>query len=73
MDWQERYGYKPVLIETFVQSDRFQGTSYKASNWIHVGETQGRGKLDVKHENAIPKKSVWLYPLARNFRQLLCS
>ncbi len=73
VDWQERYGYKPVLIETFVQSDRFQGTSYKASNWIHVGETQGRGKLDVKHENAIPKKSVWLYPLARDFRQVLCS
>jgi len=73
VDWQERYSYKPVLIETFVQSDRFQGTSYKASNWIHVGETQGRGKLDVKHENAIPKKSVWLYPLASDFRQVLCS
>lgn len=73
VDWQERYGYKPVLIETFVQSDRFQGTSYKAANWIYVGQTQGRGKLDVKHEHAVPKKSVWLYPLARNFRQVLCS
>ena len=73
LDWQQRYSYQPVLIETFVQSDRFQGTSYKAANWVHVGETQGRGKLDVKHEHAIPKKSVWLYPLSRNFRQVLCA
>jgi hypothetical protein len=73
LDWQERYGYKPVLIETFVQSDRFHGTSYKAANWIHVGETQGRGKLDVKHEHAIPKKDIWLYPLSKNFKQVLCT
>ena len=71
-DWQQRYGYRPALLETFVQSDRFQGTCYKAANWIHVGQTTGRGKLDVKHEHAIPKKSIWLYPLSRDFRQILC-
>jgi len=72
-DWQNRYGYRPVLLETFVQHDRFLGTCYKAANWIHVGVTQGRGKLDVKHNNAIPKKDIWLYPLTKDFRQILCS
>jgi hypothetical protein len=70
-DWQQRYGYRPVLLETFVQSDRFRGTCYKAANWIHVGQTTGRGKLDVTHQHAMPVKDVWLYPLARSFRQHL--
>jgi hypothetical protein len=70
-DWQQRYGYRPVLLETFVQSDRFRGTCYKAANWIHVGQTQGRGKLDVTHQHAMPVKDVWLYPLDRAFRQQL--
>ena len=72
-DWQGRYGYRPVLLETFVQSDRFQGTCYKAANWIHVGVTQGRGKLDVKNQYALPKKDIWLYPLTQDFRTILCS
>ena len=48
-DWQQRYGYRLLLLETFVQSDRFVGTSYRAANWISVGHTQGRGKPDVHH------------------------
>jgi hypothetical protein len=72
-DWQERYGYRPVLLETFVQSDRFQGTCYKAANWIHIGITQGRGKLDVKKQYAVPKKDIWLYPLTQDFGKTLCS
>ena len=71
-DWNERYGYQPVLIETFVERDRFQGTCYRAANWIHVGQTQGRGKLDVKHENAVPVKEVFLLPLHKQFRRRLC-
>ena len=55
----------PLLLETFVQSDRFVGTSYRAANWIHVGQTQGRGKLDVHNQHALPKKDIWLYPLRR--------
>jgi hypothetical protein len=70
-DWQARYGYRPVLLETFVQSDRFRGTCYKAANWIHVGQTRGRGKLDVTHQHAMPIKDIWLYPLAKSFRQQL--
>jgi hypothetical protein len=71
-DWQKRYGYRPVLLESFVECGRFLGTSYKAGNWIPVGLTQGRGKLDVKNEYALPKKSIWLYPLTKDFRQVLC-
>ena len=71
-DWQTLYAYKPVLIETFVESGRFLGTSYKASNWTCLGKTQGRGKLDRKHLNAAPIKTVWIYPLASNFREHLC-
>ena len=70
-DWQQRYGYRPVLLETFVQSDRFRGTCYKAANWIHVGQTRGRGKLDVTHEYAMPVKDIWLYPLQKSFRRQL--
>ena len=65
-DWLARYGYRPLLLETFVQSDRFAGTCYRAANWINVGQTQGRGKLDVHNQRALPKKDIWLYPLQRD-------
>lgn len=70
-DWHVRYGYRPVLLETFVEKDRFTGTCYKASNWRCVGETKGRGKLDIRHEHKVPIKSVWLYPLDKDFRRWL--
>jgi Druantia protein DruA len=70
-DWHSRYGYAPVLLETFVDTERFTGTCYKASNWISVGATQGRGKLDRYHEHKLPVKSVWLYPLRKEFRRCL--
>lgn len=71
-DWQERYGYQPVLLETFVERPRFQGTCYQAANWIYVGDTQGRGKLDRYMERLLPIKGIYLYPLVRNFRRELC-
>jgi len=71
-DWQQRYGYHPVLVETFVETPRFCGTCYKAANWIYLGETQGRGKLDVEHKAQLPKKAIWLHPLVRHFRRQLC-
>lgn len=70
-DWAQCYGYRPVLLETFVQSDRFRGTCYKAANWVHVGHTQGRGKLDRTNQYALPVKDIWLYPLHRQFRKIL--
>jgi hypothetical protein len=72
-DWQDRYAYRPVLLETFVEKPRFTGTCYKAANWQHLGDTQGRGKLDVLHRNAQPIKSIWIYPLARDFQRQLCN
>jgi hypothetical protein len=71
-DWQQHYGYRPVLLETFVETPRFRGTCYKAANWIYLGETQGRGKLDVGHTARLPKKSVWVHPLVLDFRRILC-
>ncbi|EQD62085.1 hypothetical protein B1A_09487, partial [mine drainage metagenome] len=52
-DWQLAYGYQPVLLETFVESARFTGASYRAANWIRVGQTKGRGKLDRYNQYAL--------------------
>lgn len=70
-DWKRRYGYAPVLLETFVEHERFRGTCYRAANWIHVGQTQGRGKLDRHKRFAVPVKDIFLLPLRRDFRQQL--
>jgi hypothetical protein len=72
-DWQARYGFEPILLETFVEKERFTGTCYKAANWISVGDTKGRGKLDVRNERKLPVKSVWLYPLRKDFTRWLRS
>jgi hypothetical protein len=72
-DWLQIYNYQPVLLETFVLIDRFEGTCYKAANWKYVGITKGRGKLDRLNIACLPRKKVWLYPLRKNFKELLCS
>lgn len=72
-DWQAAYGYQPVLIETFVESGRFTGASYRAANWLQVGQTKGRGKLDRYNKHALPVKDVYLYPLRRDYRRILNS
>jgi len=73
LDWQSRYSYQPVLMETFVQKNKFKGTCYRAANWMLVGQTQGRGKRDHQHENPLPIKDVYVYPLNKFFRNFLCS
>ena len=73
IDWHQRYGFKPVLLETFVETERHRGTSYKAVNWIFVGKTVGRGKKSRVHQQIIPVKDIWLYPLLQNFRAVLCA
>jgi hypothetical protein len=70
-DWELRYRYRPVLLETFVETDRFTGTCYKAANWVRVGETTGRGRNDTNNLAALPKKQIFLYPLVPNFREPL--
>jgi hypothetical protein len=70
-DWCNTYGYKPVLLETFVESQQFQGTCYKAANWIYVGQTKGRGKLDIHNSASLPKKDIFLFPLTPTFKEIL--
>ena len=72
LDWHRRYGYRPVLFETFVESLRHRGTCYKAANWVHVGQTTGRGKKSAVHHQIIPIKDIWLYPLRKDFANVLC-
>lgn len=71
-DWLERYGVEPVLVETFVERDRFKGTSYRAANWHHVGSTCGRGRQDRERRCAVPVKDIYVFPLQRDARRLLC-
>ena len=70
-DFAARYGERPVLLETFVEIPRFRATCYRAANWLYLGETQGRGKCDVAHRAALPRKAVYVYPLAADFRRAL--
>ncbi len=71
-DWQEQYNIKPLVLETFVQRDRFKGSSYQAANWIHIGSTKGRGRQDRNKEFGEPVKDIYLYPLDKNYREELC-
>jgi hypothetical protein len=70
-DWQEKYGHPVLLLETFVEQQRFAGTCYQADNWIPVGQTRGRSRNHNSGDPRVPVKSVWLYPLCRGFRQAL--
>ena len=69
--WQTVYGYRPVLLETFVEQPRFRGTCYKAANWIFLGQTKGRGKLGPAGTQSLPIKDLWVHPLDRRFRETL--
>jgi len=70
-DWHERYGYRPVLLETFVERRRFTGTCYRAANWVLVGSTKGRGRQDQHNEHLLPIKDIYLYPLRADFKEIL--
>jgi hypothetical protein len=70
-DMPVRYGYCPVLLETFVDKERFEGTCYRAANWLRLGQTKGRGKHDRHHRAAIAVKDIYVYPLKKNFQKSL--
>jgi Druantia protein DruA len=70
-DWQQKYGHPVYLVETFVERDRFAGTSYKAANWIRLGSTTGRSRQDHSHTLRVPVKDVYVYPLHPRYRQEL--
>lgn len=71
-DWEARYGNRPLLLETLVEAARFRGTCYRAANWISVGQTAGRGRMDrehKKHDQSI--KDIYVYPIIQDARQQL--
>ena len=68
-DWTERYNTTPLLIETFVETPRYTGAVYRASGWIRVGTTQGRGRYDTHTKRAQPKKDIWLRPLRKDWQR----
>lgn len=70
-DWQAVHGWRLDLLETFVETGRFVGTSYRAANWRAVGVTTGRTRQEKRHRAQAPRKAVWIFPLHRQFRQRL--
>lgn len=72
--WEQAHGFRPLLAETFTDIEQFEGTCYNAAGWIACGLTQGfeRHRADFYQRHDRPKK-LWLKPLQRNTRQLLCA
>ena len=70
-DWVQAFGYRPVLIETFVDPTVFAGTCYRAANWQFLGYTQGRGRLAPDHQRRTSKKEIFAYPLESDWQQRL--
>ncbi len=70
-DWQAKYGHGIALVETFVERERFRGTVYRAANWRHIGATQGRTRQDRYSTLRVPVKDIYVYPLAKDFREIL--
>ena len=71
-DWIERYGYAPVLLETFVDETKYSGICYQAANWRRLGETSGRGRNDAKGAADIGRKGIYVYPLDQKWQAQLC-
>lgn len=72
-DWSQHYGYTPLLLETLVDVTRFNGTCYHAANWITLGETTGRGRMDRHHKARGTLKRIFVLPLHRRVQQRLCA
>lgn len=71
-DWHARYGHPIALVETYVDPQRFEGTCYRAANWVEIGLTKGFGRcrLDFYQLHRHPK-AIFLYPLIPKARQIL--
>ncbi len=70
-DWSRVYGYRPVLIETFVDTSRYSGTCYQCANWKYVGESSGKDWKGESEDGKGTVKSIYLFPLQSNFRAIL--
>jgi len=72
-DWESRWGYAPVLMETFVDPVRYRGTCYRAAGWICLGQTTGEGLRRPGREYTTTPKMIYVRPLIGEFRKQLCS
>jgi len=71
-DWQTLYNHPIYWLETFVDTERFAGTCYKAANWHYLGQTKGRGKYNKTQKKLTSIKDIYGLPLNSGFRQRLC-
>lgn len=72
-DWENRWGFTPVLLETFVDPALYSGSSYKASNFKYIGMTKGTGLVRKSKTYSTTPKQIYMKPLTKNFREILCS
>ena len=72
-DWQQRWGYRPVVVETFVDPQYYAGTCYRAANWLSLGQTTGSGLARKGKSYTSSPKQILVLPLVANFRTVLCS
>lgn len=70
-DWQELYHHPIYLLESFVDIERFKGTSYRAANWTCVGRSVGRGTKSKTHDARTSIKELWVYALSKDLRTKL--
>lgn len=70
-DWSDRYAYRPLVLETFVDGSRHTGACYRAAGWRMVGQTKGRGRMDRNFTPSLPKKMVLVYPLVKDATEQL--
>ena len=68
--FEARYGYRPWLVETFVEPPQ-EGVSLRAANFLYLGQSAGRGRQDRHNRHAETRKSVYIYPLAPDWRRRL--
>ena len=69
-DWVNEYCYAPVLFETFVDTENFRGTCYKAANWTYVGKTAGGVRVDRLKDTG-SRKDIYMYPVNKKFKEIL--
>jgi len=68
VDFCQRYNYRPLLVESFVDTSLYSGVCYRAANWIRVGRTKGRGRQDRLQQSPESVKDIYVYPLVKDFR-----
>ncbi|MDP8237223.1 MAG: IS4 family transposase [Candidatus Erginobacter occultus] len=68
-DFEELYGYRPWLLESFVDRSKYSGACYRAANWLRIGQTQGRGRQDRNVEHPETVKDIYVYVLNDDFRR----